>query len=548
MVPTPGPAPRVSVVIPFLNAERFLAEAVDGVFAQTYQDWELLLVDDGSSDRSTELARHYAERVPGRVQYLEHAKHENHGSSASRNLGIVHARGDYVALLDADDVWVPTKLEQQVPIMDSHPEVDVVYGTTLVWYSWDEAVESRRDCVADMGMPVDQVTSGRLLLARMLRQQAKSPSMSNVLVRRAAILADGGFFEEQFRGMHDDQVFLAKLCLRSRFFVSGKCWDKYRKHADSCVARATAKGQGHAARERYLRWLQTYLAEQGERNGEVWKAIEEQLRPYGVTKQLYSRGLKVSQAARQSAVSLARRVLPKPFRAWIRGWSTITEKSPPPGRVRFGTLRRVTPISRRFGKDRGGAPIDRYYIERFLATHAADIHGRVLEAQDSRYTRQFGGDRVTQSDVIHSVPGNTDATIVADLVCAPQIPSNWFDCIILSQVLLCIEDVRSAVRTLHRILRPGGVALVTVPGISQIARHDMDRWGDYWRFTTLSVQRLFESVFPSEQLKVEAHGNVLAAVGFLHGLASNELRPDELNHADPDYQLLITVRAVKPSW
>ena len=267
--PTLGPTPRVSVVIPFLNAERFLAETVDGVFAQTYRDWELLLVDDGSSDRSTELARHYAKCVPERVRYVEHPKHENRGSSASRNLGISHARGDYVALLDADDVWIPTKLEEQVPIMDSHPEVDLVYGTTLVWYSWDEAPQgSRRDCVAEMGMPLEQVISGRLLLVRMLGQQAKSPSMSNVLVRRAAMLG-GGLFEEQFRGMHDDQVFLAKVCLRSRLFVSGKCWDKYRKHADSCLARATAQGQRHPARGRYLKWLRAYLAEHGERDGEV---------------------------------------------------------------------------------------------------------------------------------------------------------------------------------------------------------------------------------------------------------------------------------------
>lgn len=297
----------VSVVIPFFNAERFLAGAVDGVLAQTYQDWELLLVDDGSSDRSTELARHYAKCLPGRVHHVEHPEHENRGSSAARNLGICHARGAYIALLDADDVWVPTKLEEQVPIMDAHPEVDLVYGTTLVWYSWNEAPqESRRDYVADMGMPLEQVTSGRLLLTRVLRQEAKSPSMSNLLVRRAVILR-AGLFEEQFRGMHDDQVFLAKLYLRCRVFVSGKCWDKYRKHADSCLAKATALGQGHAARGRYLKWLRVYLAEQGERGGEVWKVVEEQLRPYRLGVRLRSRARKA-----------VRRALPAAVRSWLR--------------------------------------------------------------------------------------------------------------------------------------------------------------------------------------------------------------------------------------
>jgi glycosyltransferase involved in cell wall biosynthesis len=299
--------PRVSVVVPFLNAGRFLPEAVDSVFAQTYQDWELLLVDDGSSDRSTELARHYAARVPARVHYLEHPGHENRGSSASRNLGISHARGAYIAFLDSDDVWAPTKLEQQVPILDTHPEVDLVYGTTLVWYSWSETPqEGTHDYVPDMGMPVDQVIPAPLLVTRMLRREAQCPPMSNVFVRRAAILG-AGLFEERFRGMHDDQAFLAKLGLRSRVFVSGHCWHKYRKHADSCLAQATAGGHRRAARERYLKWLRAYLAEQGRRDSEVWKIVEEQLRRYRLTRRLRARVLQVT-----------RRVLPAPLRSWLR--------------------------------------------------------------------------------------------------------------------------------------------------------------------------------------------------------------------------------------
>jgi glycosyltransferase involved in cell wall biosynthesis len=304
---TPGWGPRVSVVIPFLNAERFLPEAVDSVFAQTYQDWELLLVDDGSSDRSTELARHYAKCTPARVHCLEHPGHENRGSSASRNLGICQAHGAYIAFLDADDVWPPTKLEQQVPILDAHPEVDLVYGTTLVWYSWSgDPREATRDYIPEMGMPLEQVTPGLLLLTRTLRREVPSPSPSNILVRRAAIL-DAGLFENQFRGMHDDQVFLAKLCLRSRVFVSGNCWQRYRQHPDSCMARATALGQRHAARGRYLKWLRVYLAEQGERGGEVWKVVEEQLRPYQLMRRL-----------RSGALQTARRVLPAPMRSWLR--------------------------------------------------------------------------------------------------------------------------------------------------------------------------------------------------------------------------------------
>ena len=239
-------------------------------------------------------------------------------------------------------------------------------------------------------------------------------------------------------------------------------------------------------------------------------------------------------------------VLPAALRSWVRarlpGRGSPHRFIPP---VRFGSLRRITPISRRFGWDRGGLPIDRFYIERFLERHASEIAGRVLEVRDDAYVRKFGGDRVTRTDVLHLTDDNPKATIVADLSCADHVPSDTFDCILLTQVLPFIPDVSAAVRTLHRILRPDGVVLATMPGISQIIRYDMDRSGDYWRFTTLSARRIFECEFPQDQVRVEAHGNVLAALAFLHGLSSWELRPQELEYQDPDYEVLITVHAVK---
>src|SRR5919107_4151720 len=175
----PNQPPRVSVVIPFLNDERFLPEAIAAVFRQTYEDWELVLVDDGSRDHSTDIARGYAGRMPDRVFYLEHPGHENRGISASRNLGISRARGTYVAFLDSDDVWPDTKLDEQVHIMEAHPAVDLLYGTALVWYSWDKTSSNeKRDYIPDMRMPLDQVTPGVLLLTRSLRREALSPSPS----------------------------------------------------------------------------------------------------------------------------------------------------------------------------------------------------------------------------------------------------------------------------------------------------------------------------------------------------------------------------------
>jgi hypothetical protein len=216
---------------------------------------------------------------------------------------------------------------------------------------------------------------------------------------------------------------------------------------------------------------------------------------------------------------------------------------PPAGQVCMGHLRRLTPISREFGYDRG-QPIDRYYIENFLSRHADDIRGRVLEIGDNYYTRTFGGRRVIISDVLHVSESNPEATIIADLTCADHILSDTFDCIIFTQTLHVIYNVKAAIHTLHRILKPSGVLLATFPGITQIST---DEWAAswYWAFTTLSARRLFEETFPAETLRIEAHGNVLAATAFLHGVAVEELRQEELDYRDPCYDVLIALRAVK---
>ena len=213
----------------------------------------------------------------------------------------------------------------------------------------------------------------------------------------------------------------------------------------------------------------------------------------------------------------------------------------------YNSLRTVHPIRRDFGWQAGQA-IDRYYTEElFLPQHTADIRGRVLEIGDRRYTERFGGMKVINSDVLAVQPGNADATIIADLISADHIPSDSFDCAILTFTLQFIYDVKAALLTVRRILKPGGVLLAAVPGISQIARYDDDNWGEYWRFTSRSARMLFAEVFGPEAVTIETHGNVLTALASLHGLVSSELRRDELNFHDRDYEVLITIRAVKTS-
>jgi SAM-dependent methyltransferase len=213
--------------------------------------------------------------------------------------------------------------------------------------------------------------------------------------------------------------------------------------------------------------------------------------------------------------------------------------------VRFGSLRRVTPISETFGYDRG-LPIDRYYIERFLQEHSGTIRGRVLEVGDSTYTSRFGNDEaVERADILDVRADNPRATIVGDLTEPDRFSADAFDCVICTQTLPYIYDVHTAVRTLHRILRPGGTVLATVTSVSRVWTKGDRLYGDYWRFTSRSSRLLFEQVFDSEEIVVASYGNVLAAASFLYGLATSELRRDELDYNDPDIPLLIGIKARK---
>ncbi|WP_448571723.1 class I SAM-dependent methyltransferase [Trichothermofontia sp.] len=217
--------------------------------------------------------------------------------------------------------------------------------------------------------------------------------------------------------------------------------------------------------------------------------------------------------------------------------------NPPLGKINFGDLRNIQPISRQFGYDRG-QPVDRYYIENFLNKYSQDIRGRVLEIGDDSYTRQFGGNRVSKRDVLHIEAGNPCATFVGDLTNADHIPSNIFDCLILTQTLQFIYEVPKALETVYRILKPNGVVLATFSGISQTPS---DQWGSYhcWNFTTISARKLFEATFSPDNLELEAHGNVLTTIAFLEGISAEELTQEELNFHDRYYEMLITVRAVK---
>lgn len=665
--------PLVTVIIPFLNEEEFLETAIDSVLAQTYEHWELLLVDDGSTDASTRIAKSYAQGSSGRISYLEHEGHCNRSQAASRNLGVRSAKGLYLAFLDADDLWLPNKLERQVAILDAHPEAGMVFGSSLYWHSWTgQQDDLGRDFTPTSGLQPNRLFEPPSLLNLLYPLGSGTPPPpSDLMVRRSAVEDVGGFEEcfDGFRAMYEDQAFLAKLYLAYPVFASDELWDKYRLRTDSCVATATKAGRYRSVRNYFLNWLELYLRRLGFQDETIWTALrkaqqsnrdsgegttgeEWSLRAAGgnlahlilpdsgddalrveIERMVSSANFDVQvnrarlglAAGRPHLIEFQARA-DKPRRAavgislarepwsslgfyqelelnpeWrnfaaefvpisdepngrlhfdigcsdaaveIRGISLLDvqngrlvavpaspgnetrsslnppdrHKTPLPraGEVNFGDLRRGLPISETWGLDRG-TPVDRYYIRKFIAGNATSIQGRVLEIGDNSYTREFGGKRVRQSDVLHVAEGDPNATIVADLASAPHIPSDSFDCVILTQTLQYIYEVPAALATLHRILKPGGVLLATFPGISPT--HDAE-WKEnwYWTFTVPSARRLFGDVFSASNIKLMTFGNVLSAVSFLHGLAAEELTQEELDFQHAGFEVTIAVRAAK---
>jgi SAM-dependent methyltransferase len=248
-------------------------------------------------------------------------------------------------------------------------------------------------------------------------------------------------------------------------------------------------------------------------------------------------------SALRKALRFGKRALPSLLTGWF---SEIEDGRPPIGAVRFGDFAGATPIDANFGFGRG-TPIDRFYIESFLDRHRNDIAGRVLEVADSTYSRRFGAERVTRQDVLHIRSGNPNATIVGDLSKPDVLPRDSFDCIVLTQTLQFIYDLRPAIAQLHASLKPGGVLLATVPGISQI--DPAEDWGGTWcwTFSSASMLTLFAEVFDAGSISVESHGNVFAAVSFLHGLALEELPRSNLLAQDPNYPVIVTLRARRRS-
>ena len=531
--------PTVGVVITTYNHAHFLRDALDSVRAQTRAADAIVVVDDGSTDDSASVTIGYPD--------VTLIRQENRGLAAARNAGLAAVDTTHVMFLDADDRLEPEAIAAGLDCFARIPGCGFVYGG-------HRYIDAAGKEIGERFEPPGDEPYLNLLRRNFI-------AMHGTVMYRRDLLADLGGFDERLRRCEDYDVYL-RMARRHPVAAYPDLVADYRLHGQNMSAdhgpmlrsalevharHAPSASDHPRAREAWaegrLRWRQGYAEEMAEaryRSRQKGAPLRASLPVLA----------KITSAAPgvafHHAIGGVRRriagVLPERLRARLLSTS---ERVPAVGSVRFGDLRRVTPISQCFGFDRG-LPVDRYYIERFLARHASHVVGRVLEVGDDIYTRRFGGSRVSRSDVLHVRGGNPRATLIGDLTDPDVLPERAFDCIILTQTLQLIEDVRLAVARLHRALAPGGAVLVTAPGISQI---DRGEWGTswFWSFTAIAFQRLFGERFGSDAVMVEQYGNVFAATAFLQGLAVEELDTRDLDALDRAYPVIVAVRARKPA-
>jgi glycosyltransferase involved in cell wall biosynthesis len=273
--------PLVSVITCFFNEEKFLEETINSVLSQSYTNWELILVDDGSVDESTLIAQKFARDNPGKVVYIDHEEHQNKGVCASRNRGVLVSKGELISLLDADDVWLEDKLRLQVDILGNHRDVGMLCEASKYWYSW--ADDSKDDVIIQVGCEQDKKYNPTELLTVLYPlANGAAPCPTGIIFRRDAFNKSGGF-EEYFTGkyqLYEDQAFLTKMYLQENVFISSLCNNKYRQREGSCVQRVTHEGNYHVVREYFLEWFQKYLRVNKIRSTPVSKLLKKALEPY----------------------------------------------------------------------------------------------------------------------------------------------------------------------------------------------------------------------------------------------------------------------------
>jgi len=516
-------SPAVSVVITVYNEEpRYLAEAIASVMAQTVPAHEIVVVEDGA-------LRDYA-AVYAAYPALRIVRQANQGLAAARNTGLAAAMGAFILFLDGDDRMEPRSLAINLRRLAAAPEAVMSYGA----YRMVDG-EGREKSVVPLH-PVGPDPYITMLEGNCIGMHA------TVLYRREALLAAGGF-DPSFRACEDYELYL-RMARQGAILCGPEVLADYRHHGANMSA----------DRAMMLRTvLRVLSAQQSEVRGHPEREAA-RARGRAAWKRYYARvqlGAVLSAIGARCNIGRAALGLLRVFRisplitSMEAGMGILDrlKQALSSQRIDLNALRQRTPISRNFGYDRG-EPVDRPYIARFLKAHEADIRGRVLEVGDNSYTRAFGGAHVETSEVLHVDPDAPGVTYCTDLTTGDGIPDALFDCIILTQTLHLIYDFHAAVRTLHRILKPGGVLLLTVPGVTTV---DRGEWSDiwFWSFTPASLRRLMSAQFGEEAVEISAYGNVLTATAFLYGLAEADLTPQDYDYQDPQFPVIVAARVRK---
>lgn len=494
----------IAVIVSCYNQGRTIEEAIDSALSQTRIPAEVILIDDGTTDIFT-IQKIAALRRPN----LRAVHIENRGTAGARNYGARLTSSDYLVFLDGDDILERTYLEKAGALLDARPELGVIACTLRAFegadYVWTPPPFNFVDGFA-RGTP--PVTS---------------------MIRRSVFDSVGGF-DENFGLFEDYDFWLSALEQGHKGEIIAEPMLRYRVRTLSNYHRIM---QSEVWIERRNAILSKHLKTVEQYGLDILHATELFI--------LEQRGHHGSLVEKRASLQRQIEDLNSRIHELGRSLGKVGESV-----VNWGDFDQPEPLSPLWGIERG-TPVDRYYINQFLDKNRLDIHGRVLEIKDGGYISRFGNNRVETCDVLDINPANKAATIIADLSRADSIPSDMYDCFILTQTIHIIYDVKGALAHAYRILKPGGVLLCTLPSTCRVNCEDggLDA-GDYWRFTEASVRRLFAEIFPPEAFEVSVHGNVKACVAFLEGLAAEEVATDVLDHTDPWHPLLLCVRGVKP--
>ncbi|MCC5928144.1 MAG: glycosyltransferase [Cyclobacteriaceae bacterium] len=533
--------PIVSVVIPCYNHAHYLPDAVQSVREQTYRHTEIIVVDDGSKDHTRDYCLSQSDII--------YVYQENQGLSAARNKGIDYARGAFLVFLDADDLLFPEGIEINLQYVLAHPKCGFVSGGHI-----KSDLISGQPFVEQDYQPVYENHYQALLQGNYIGMHAAVMYQVHVF--------DDLIYDTSMKACEDYDLY-CKIARQYPVVCHDKLIANYRLHSSNMSGNIPLMLENVLkVLDRQRPFIKTSEASIALKRGKkVWKEYyceqlwkkyhnDEQKKPISHDELLlllkYDKKKYMKYLLKRSKLYLvywAESLMPVFLARFLRRKGILNRGILLPNTIDGGHFERFEPFSRSYGFDRGG-PIDRFFIERFLRSNAHSVKGRVLEIGDNEYTLMIGGNNVEISDILHVNENNKKATFIGDLSDAPGLPSDAFDCVILTQTLHLIWDVKDALETCKRVLKKGGCLLLTVPGISQI---EVGEWATtwYWSFTDRSIKKFMNETFGEGNYELEVFGNAYLASAFLFGAGQGEVDPRFYDLQDPYYQMLICVKAVK---